>query len=281
MAGVDQKISGYAGEMLSAMQVLSFVMDRIIRPSGALAEHVRWFDLASRIMDLLLLGDQCVLHCDELQELERQHHEVFMELFPDCAKPKLHYSRHIAECVRRFQVNLNCFSTERRHRASKSVAAFCYNRMSRSLTATAANAFLRHAQEPRNFQAIRLNGKAMRVTKLLQGFAGMLGSNCTLVGSSSVRSPRGTFSKDDMVLWRGVGGVRAGRAQFYFSCTKGASVRYLACVGELQPAAPGLWAAEGAVLTLVAVEHLLVAAPYQYESGRHLVRVRVPSTLPQ
>jgi hypothetical protein len=51
-----------------------------------------------------------------------QHHAWFLELYPDCNKPKTHWLRHVPSLFREFGCNLSCFSPEKKHKGVKQLA---------------------------------------------------------------------------------------------------------------------------------------------------------------
>ena len=93
------------------------------------------FDLLRNALDLLQLGDRVLSRLELMDQVLLEHHRAWKLIYQDMAVPKLHYVRHTVECMRTHGVNLSCFATERKHKFSKSIASFCFRRMTRSLLA--------------------------------------------------------------------------------------------------------------------------------------------------
>ena len=87
--------------------------------------HVASLRFLFTVQVLVFLGDGVLAHLELLEELLAAHHDLFLNLYSGCVKPKLHYMRHLAKSYRQFQKNINCFSAERHHRKSKGGAHKC------------------------------------------------------------------------------------------------------------------------------------------------------------
>ena len=108
--------------MISAITVLSIYVDMVMKPIGALPKYVECFDALRGIVDILRMGPRAVELIEVLQRKVDVHHVLLLELYPECAKFKLHGMQHVCDSLRRCKLNLSCFATERRHRLSKRVA---------------------------------------------------------------------------------------------------------------------------------------------------------------
>ena len=91
-----------------------------------LPEHVESLLLLGRIIYILRTGNRAVQKLPLLRQLVGRHHETFLKLYEQCFKVKPHLLWHILEALEKFRVNLSCFSTERKHKASKQIGAFAY-----------------------------------------------------------------------------------------------------------------------------------------------------------
>ena len=110
-------IRAFAAETLYLVVVLGLWCQWCLAPCGVLEEEVKCFLLLGRIVYLLRMRNNAVPKWRLLHQLIVQHHELFMKLYPEVAKPKLHYLMHIAKCIEQFGVNLSCFSIERNIRS--------------------------------------------------------------------------------------------------------------------------------------------------------------------
>jgi hypothetical protein len=128
--GPNSHIKAFGSEMLAAIPVFGLFCDAVLKPIGVLRSHVRCFDTLREITTMISKGDSTVQETAKIAELLREHHVTYMELYPRCVKPKLHYLKHAVECIAKFRCNLNCFSPERKHKEAKAVAAFCFKEVS-------------------------------------------------------------------------------------------------------------------------------------------------------
>ncbi len=88
----------------------------VVKPTGVLPRHTLCFERLAEMVALLRTGDEVVDKLTELHRLIHEHHILFLEVYGDCAKPKLHYLRHCFRNILDFKKNLNCFATERKHK---------------------------------------------------------------------------------------------------------------------------------------------------------------------
>jgi hypothetical protein len=83
----------------------------------------RIVQLMHRILDILGRGDDAVQFSFEVDRRLEELHVLVREHFdPSICKPKCHFSYHIGRGLRKFQLNLNCFSNERRAKVLKQAA---------------------------------------------------------------------------------------------------------------------------------------------------------------
>ena len=70
-------------------------------------------------------GDEAVFKTRHLMQLIRNHHHLFLRLYPQCAKPKFHFIWHLPQNIDHFQVIMNCFKMERMHGNAKRYSRTC------------------------------------------------------------------------------------------------------------------------------------------------------------
>ena len=86
------------------------------------------------MVDILMLGDKAVGYAEPLREITEKHHELYITIYGGgSAFPKFHYAMHLADVLLACQCNLNCFTTERKHRMSKTIGARVFQGMERTL----------------------------------------------------------------------------------------------------------------------------------------------------
>ena len=117
----ESHIKAFASECIDAVVVLSLFIDLVVEPAGTIPEHVRCFRLLEDIVKILFKPDDIMLNVDTLEETMRNHQERYNGLGYKQI-PTNHYTRHIVDCVRRFQLMISCFSPERDHKNSKNIA---------------------------------------------------------------------------------------------------------------------------------------------------------------
>ncbi len=69
-------------------------------------------EMARFVFKAILSGDEVLRDgCRRLVQAMQIHREEFMEVLPECAKPKLHTNRHTIDAMNRNQVNLSCMAS--------------------------------------------------------------------------------------------------------------------------------------------------------------------------
>ena len=148
----DAHIRAFAGEVLTAMNVLHLFCKMVLEPINALGAHVSLVVIMSEIFDILCSGDRAAHHVPRLQELLLRFHRQFLEVSPRCCKPKLHYMHHTPQQIGLHRRNLACFAPERKHQANKQALNFIYRNMEVALASRNADEMLRLAQHTCTFQ---------------------------------------------------------------------------------------------------------------------------------
>ena len=119
-------IKAFASEVISAIEALHlFVL--VALPNGVLPDHVKLFLLMVDIVHVLSLGDLAIHFATELDNALAEHHALFIKLYATCAKPKIHWNRHVVDAMLRHGVNMSCGAPERLHRFTKDVSKRIYN----------------------------------------------------------------------------------------------------------------------------------------------------------
>ena len=59
---------------------------------------------------------------------------MYLRLYPDGVKPKLHYLNHLPRCWERFRRILSCWTPERKHRGSKRIGSFSLKNLALTYT---------------------------------------------------------------------------------------------------------------------------------------------------
>lgn len=115
---------GFAGEVLTMVQLLAFFLELAVVPLGILPEHCKCFLLLARLMRLLSVGtDKPAQHSALMGRLLDQHADLFRRLYPDVIKPKYHHAFHLKDHLSSLGKLLSCWSLERKHRTTKKYAS--------------------------------------------------------------------------------------------------------------------------------------------------------------
>lgn len=215
-------IKAFASEVLSMVVVLNLWAQLTLKPTGHLLQEVECLELLGRILFLLRLGDKVLTRLSLLAQLVQQHHDLFVSLYEEEAKPKLHFMLHIPRLFAWFKKNLSCFVTERKHRQSKKWGAFCYNLMCDTMLRKTLREHLLYFKQPYSVDSVRLEppgGIHKRfVAGKLQRWLPLLMSNRLLppgaqpqaVFANQVSCPAGTLTHGDLAVWSCGGSVHAG-----------------------------------------------------------------------
>ncbi len=91
-----------------------------------------------------------------------EFHTKFMEVYPHCAKPKLHLMRHITQGVKHHQLNMACMAGERFHRRTNEFGRVAYLQFQDTMFMRTIKHQLDTLKEPhQQFQCMLLKGKQM------------------------------------------------------------------------------------------------------------------------
>ena len=112
-------LKAFGSEMLSAASKLALFMAVVADPMDVLPQHSALLRLARKMLEMLLMGDGVLGFLNELETTIHEHHVLYLRLMPQCNKPKLHFNRHLAQHMRRHNVNISCLPAERKHRGPK------------------------------------------------------------------------------------------------------------------------------------------------------------------
>lgn len=118
-------IRAFASEMLSAISLLGFFMDVVMKNDAppSLSLVLQCFDLLRIMMTIFQRGD--AKHIPTLQTAMQTHHEIYVQLYH--AIPKVHMQRHVVDFWLRWGYLLSCFGPERHHKIMKQVMRFTYH----------------------------------------------------------------------------------------------------------------------------------------------------------
>ena len=155
---------GFASEVLCLIVAIGLWCQMFLVPKNLLIEEVRCFQLLGRILYILRMGPTAVRKVQLLHRLIVEHQELYLRLYKDEAKPKIHYLLHIPGCIARFCVNLSCFVTERRHKLGKQIAMYSFRGFENTLLRRGFRGTLNFYKVDNNLRATHLLGNVKILT---------------------------------------------------------------------------------------------------------------------
>lgn len=117
----------FSSEVLTAVPIVVLFCDTVLQPCSVLPDHCQSMRHLGDILDIVTQQGKALLMLNFLEESIDKHGVLFKKLYAGCCKLKFHWLYHIPENFRQFQANMSCFAPERKHRATKTVAAHVLN----------------------------------------------------------------------------------------------------------------------------------------------------------
>jgi len=152
------------------------------------------------VLGILRLQDRAVQHLPQLREALRAHHNLLLRLYPQIAKPKLHYMWHVADCLSKRGANLSRFTPERRHKLVKSVAKHTFRYIEPHVLSKLLNEMIHNAQTNVNLCTDAHLGPS-RPTPWAMEFVGVVYRNVVEVLASSEARLKYGFAAVGDLLW--------------------------------------------------------------------------------
>ena len=266
MKHTKKALRGFGSEVMSAVAKLALFMRVVCDPLAVLPRHSDLLGMARRVLDLLLLGDAVVVRLADLDHALRDFHTLFLELHPQCMKPKMHLARHLPEMMARHKINISCLPAERKHKRAKQHAQHLFQCFHTSLLRREVHAMVASLGEARIYDEERLGQREAPLGDL--AVVGVLRRANLLAPIASAPSAQAgllEFHKDDLVCWVDGHAVCVGRAYCF---VRDARLVHLAVIWRYKQAA-GVWCSDGADLRVLPLKALL--APLAYARLSHNV----------
>ena len=124
-------IKAFASECVDAVHVLELFVDMVVQPAGVLQDHVACFKLVCKIVKILGKPKDILLNVAELERTLEQHQTLYIQLYKSI--PKNHLTRHIVDCILRWETLFTCWAPERDHANSKAIARYAWNNCTRTI----------------------------------------------------------------------------------------------------------------------------------------------------
>jgi hypothetical protein len=223
---ISESAKCFASETLTATTVMGMFVDMVLVPAQLLVAVVLCFKHLENMLSHIKAGT--IDHARPALEACRKHHEAFVKLYPECAKPKLHYLWHSLLSWIDLGVQINCMGAESEHKAPKRVMHFAYKNCYNTAMAYYLRSFLQGLQDPDTFEPTHLTGatKVCNHTIVIQGHPLTIQTY-----SLTVVTPIGNFAKGNLLRW----GDCIGIAKFFIMVALDCHVRFFAVVLQYMP----------------------------------------------
>lgn len=129
----DSHLKAFASEMFQYMDILNMLVHVLVKPGNILQQETACLESMMNIIYLLSTQEKVLAHLPQLEKDIEKHHHLFLDLYPDCNKPKTHWLRHVPAQLQKFQCNLSCFSPERKHKGVKTLAAKVFSNVEKGV----------------------------------------------------------------------------------------------------------------------------------------------------
>jgi len=224
----DAHIKGFASEMLTCVYALVAFIDAVVVPTGLLPEHVAAFNLLAQIVHILQTGDRACECIAELRQAIADHHRLYVRLYDEVTKPKLHCLWHIPDCLERWGANVNCFSAERKHRSVKAIARHTFYHIETHVTTRLtcdALMDLQHLDGFRMCHLIHPTGNPTVLTIMQALYPAVVSAAVSKVASTGC----GDVKVGDIVWFREARELSVARVQLLLELITGGSAPLLLC----------------------------------------------------
>ena len=163
-------------------------------------DHIQCFKYLWMITGCLATR-KCLEQVGPFKEAVRNHHRMYVELYGDMVKPKLHYLRHVVDSITHFGKVLSCFVTERRHKVAKQQALRVFKNLPKHALANDIRNHVENIKKPEAFQDTKLMvpiQNAREVAELLRIFNGPCADGLV---ARELHTPTRSFQIGHMVLF--------------------------------------------------------------------------------
>jgi hypothetical protein len=217
----DSNFRSFAGESITTICMLMMFIESVLSPIDipSMVDHVECFKLLYCIV-CLLLSHNCVFqHLETLEGAIREHHRLYVLLYANMVKPKLHYLRHVLDSLKRHGKLLNCFVDERKHKGAKQEGHRVFKNLSKHVLALDIRNQYKRFKCPGTFQHTRLVPpiqNASEVVALLDTFQVRYQNGFV---SKEMHTQMGTFHVHSMVLFSDdAGSFNVGEMLMFLQC---------------------------------------------------------------
>lgn len=193
----DAHVKAFASEMFQYMDILNMLVHVMVRPGNLLQQETACLESMMNIISLLSMQENVLAHMPQLEHDIAKHHQLFLDLYPECNKPKTHWLRHVPPQLLKFKCNLSCFSPERKHKGVKTLASKVFSNVEKGVFYRAVAEDLASFQDEHSLLPVFLeHPKSIAEEAWLQPFfPGMQAA----YGSKTLRFEGGYLRQTDLI----------------------------------------------------------------------------------
>lgn len=188
----------FATDTYEAIVALKAFTLMVLVPSGRLGEHTKCFLLLCTILDIYFMGDNAVGFVDILEASQNEHFRLFVKLYRECAKPKLHLHLHIPPKIKQKRKNLSAAAPERHHKRTKAhgVRAYGHELVAKHVIRKLLLECMGELSKDSRFMACYL--VEPRVANHMELFSSMFKAHECIIGLG-LQTPIGCVWRDDVI----------------------------------------------------------------------------------
>ena len=202
------KIKAQASDLLSLMGVIAVFAQQVLMPLNIANDACHAFMALADVVDFIVSSSRAKVEPAAVDDLVEKFLELFADAFgKEWTTPKFHWLLHFGDALDRYNVLVNCFVLERKHRTPKRYATEMRNvnnngNASLLMEVTSHHFAVLNAPGVFNFGAGPIEGTpaSQEVRSLLAESLGFADSARVLVSLNSRHSAVGFSSKGDVVL---------------------------------------------------------------------------------
>lgn len=263
--GEEQMRTPSASAHITMVSLLRCFLEDVVEPTGILLQHTQCFKLLSAIMDRLCAGaDGAMRFVDELKVLIQTHHALFVVLYADSVKPKLHNLLHLPENMESLGKLVACWVTERKHRSIKSAALHSFRHVETTVTVDIVN----------RMTELYIEDEHLFSRNSMIGGTSVSTSGFNIDVSNAMRCACGELHAGDLVRFAS-GGYKIGKIKQFYCVRRDESESWFAAqIGVHQAAGLHRYDCESDRTSFIAVED--ICQPLAWAADGNQIRVALP-----
>ena len=216
-------IKAFASDCIAMIDCISLFVQAVLFGTPfytRLLPYMKCFRYLKCICDIIRTKSASHGAIRKLRQVVKQHHELFIQLYPQLCKPKLHYLTHIPDNIEKFKTVLTCFSGESLHKLPKSVMRTSYKKSANTTLSASLQAMRAAVLNSRTFTEVYLEGAIREITEqatrtaVLTHISAQVLGRTQIFASRKIRTARGTFANKQCLVFATDNGLVASRRCF-------------------------------------------------------------------